>query len=523
MRKSIGILAAAILVFCLLMSACGGKKSSQTQQSAEEKVIIVRATGNPFSFTPDYRADDYGYPIHQNIYNRLCKLDASKSVPIPDLAERWEYSNDVKKLTFYLFKNAKWHDGVPVTSADVKYTFDTIKANPGYYFSPQMGIVDNITTPDDYTVVFNLNTPDASFVSMLGWYATFVLPKHVYDTGVPWENNPAGSNPIGSGPFKFESFKESESITIVRNPDYHGGAPKLNKVIYSLVTDASTAVQALLNGEIDHMESLPTANVSDVQANQNLKLVFNEYPSPIRLIFNMKAEPVSNANVRRAIAYAINRDEISTKAYFGYNKPEYNLYTSFIGWATNSTDTCPPYNPAEAKKILEASGFKPDSRGYYVTCNLDYFPTLSGADDVAKLLQSQLRAAGINLEIISNEYQAWTNKMNSRNFQIELQGGFMGPDPAALKNRLVTGMASNYGDYSNKEFDALILKGAESAKIEERADYYKAAQKILAEDLPYLPLTGVASPEAYWNNFYNMPIEGTGRWGWAEYSFTDTH
>jgi peptide/nickel transport system substrate-binding protein len=511
------------LVLCLFL-ACGEKRASQSQQSGtEEKVIIVRATGNPFSFTPNYQADDYGWPMHQNIYNRLCKLDASKSIPIPDLAERWEYSDDVKTLTFYLFRNAKWHDGVAVTSADVKYTFDTIKANPSYYFSPQMEIVDSITAPNDYTVVFNLNTPDASFVSLLGWYATFVLPKHVYDIGVSWADNPAGSKPNGSGPFKFESFKDSESITLARNPNYHGGVPKLDKVIYSLVPDLSTAVQALLNGEIDHLESLPTANVADVQTNQNLKLIFNEYPSPIRLIFNMNAEPVNNINVRRAIAYAIDRDEISTKAYFGYNKPEYNLYTSFISWATNKEDTCPPYNPAEAKRILEAAGYRPDSRGYYVTCSLDYFPTLAGGDDVAKLLQAQLRAAGINLEIISNEYQAWTNKMNRRNFQIELQGGFMGPDPAALKNRLVSGMASNYGDYSNAEFDALITKGAESAKIEERAGYYMTAQKILATDLPYLPLTGVASPEAYWDNFYNMPIEGAGKWGWAEYTFTDTH
>lgn len=136
-------------------------------------------------------------------------------------------------------------------------------------------------------------------------------------------------------------------------------------------------------------------------------------------------------------------------------------------------------------------------------------------------MQSQLRAAGINLEIISNEYQAWTVKMTNRDFQIELQGGFMGPDPAALKNRLCTGMASNYGDYSNKEFDELIIKGASSAVQSERTQYYRDAQKILAADLPYMPLVGVASPEAYWDDFVNMPIDGTGKWGWDEYTFTD--
>jgi len=495
--------------------------STAPAPTGEVKELVLRATGNPFSFTPNYKADDYGWPMHQNIYNRLCKLDSTKSIPIPDLAESWEYSDDVLTLTFYLKKNAKWHDGVPVTSADVKYTFDTIKENSTFYFSPQMVIVDSIDAPDDYTVVFNLNTPDSSFVGLLGWYATFVLPKHVYDIGVTWEDNPAGTNPIGSGPYKFESHKDSESVTLVKNPDYHDAEPIIDRIYYTIIADAATAYQAFINGEIDALAGIPTANVPDVQAINNIKLDFNDYPSPIRLIFNMNADPVSNLAVRQAIATAINRDEISQKAYFGYNKPEYNLYTSFVEWATNDVDTCPAFSTEGAAKILEDAGYTKDAQGYYLTCTLDYFPTLSGGDDTAKLLQAQCRAAGINLEIISNEYQAWTLKMNERNFQIELQGGFMGPDPAALKNRLCTGMSSNYGDYENPVFDELIIKGASVSDTAERAVFYKEAQKVLAEDLPYLPLVGVSTPEGYWDNFVNMPIDGAGKWGWGEYTYTD--
>ena len=109
------------------------------------------------SFNPDVAGDDNGYPIAQNMFRRLCALDSSKQNLVPEAAESWEYNEDATKLTFHLRDDLKWSDGEALTSEDVKYTFDTIKANPTYYFSASMAVVDSIEAPDDYTVIFNLN------------------------------------------------------------------------------------------------------------------------------------------------------------------------------------------------------------------------------------------------------------------------------------------------------------------------------------------------------------------------------
>jgi peptide/nickel transport system substrate-binding protein len=523
---------AVLMILALVMTmaiGCGEKASNENQEakgessSAEvkDKVLIVRTTGDPMSFNPDTLADDNAYSIVQNIYNRLVKLDASKKI-IPDLATSWDVSEDGLKITFHLRDDAKWHDGEAVTAEDVKYTFDTIKANETYYFSTRMSIVDSINVVDPTTVEFNMNEADVSFIADLGWYATFVLPKHIYDNGEKWEDNKASMEPIGSGPFTLGEFKQGESITLLPNKNYHEGAPKLTKLIFSIIPDDATAIQALINGEIDVYENIPSASVPELEANGNIRLALNEYPSPMRIIFNLNEEKVQDPKLREAIAMAINKEEISQKIYNGVQKPEYNMYPALIEWASNSEETSPKFNTEKAIQILESAGYTKDANGFYVSgLTIDVFDG-GGYPDAAKLIEASLEKAGIDLEVEVHEFNAWFEKVGTnRDFVMEMQGGFMGPDPAALSKRFGTGSGSNYAAYSNAEFDELLKKAAATGVQEERAKLYKQAQALLARDLPYVPIVSFAGYDANQSKFTNLPIDGEGKWGWAEYTFTD--
>jgi len=510
----------SMVIFILVGVVVLGSSFSVNAQSGD-KTLIVRAMGDPMSFNPDTLADDFAYAIVQNIYNRIVKLDASKQV-IPDLATEWDVEEEGKRIIFHLRDDAHWHDGEPVTSEDVKYTFDTIKENSSYYFSSRLQIVDSIETPDDYTVIFNLNKSDVSFIADLGWYATFVLPEHVFNNGQDWEDNPATMDPVGSGPFKLSEFKQGQSITLIANEDYHEGAPKMDRIIFSIIPDDATAVQALVNGSIDVLEGVPSANVPELKANDDIRLVLNEYPSPMRILFNLNHKTLADVNVRRAIATAINREEISQKIFAGIQPPEYNMYPALIEWASNSEDTAPHYDPEKAVQILEDAGYEKDEDGFYISgLTIDVFEGY-GYPDAAKLMSSTLEEVGIELIIQVHEFNAWNEKVAiQKDFMLELQGGFMGPDPAALQKRFGTGAPSNFGEYSNKEYDELLAKGVSTGDREERAKYYKEAQTILAEDLPYLPIVAYAAYDANNARFKNLPIDGAGKWGWQEYTFTD--
>lgn len=489
--------------------------------AAEPKVLVVRTYGDPQSFNPDNAGDDAAYGPNQNIYSRLVKLDASKAI-IPDLASSWDFSEDGRTITFHLVQNATWHDGVPVTAADVKYTFEYIKATDTYFFNGYMQNVTSIETPDDYTVVFTLAEPNVALIGYLGWYGTFIVPQHIYDNGQTWDENTAFMSPIGSGPFSFSEFVQGEKIVLNANPNYFGGAPKVDQVIYRVIPDDSTAVQALVNGEIDVLESVPAAEAANLLQNPDVRMVLNTYPSPMYVAFNFKYEPLQDVNLRTAIAMAINKQEISDKVFLGQQTPENDMYPSSIGWATNNVDTAPLFNPEGARALLESSGYTLDADGYYVRgLTLDIFEGY-GFPESGQIIQSNLKDIGVEVILNVMEYNAWNAKVvTNHDYILELQGGYQGPDPAALGSRVMTGAIMNQSQYSNPEVDALFEEGNRTGDQTTRAEIYKHIQAILAKDLPLVPIVSWAAYDANRVNVINLPIDMSGKTGWAEYTFTE--
>lgn len=519
------VIVAMMLAVVLLVTACSsgndkGEGSGQTNQTGGQ--LIVRHHGDPMSWDPDKLPDDNGYPIFQNLFNRLVKLDASKQI-IPDLAESWDISEDGKEITFHLRKEAKWHDGEKVTAEDVKYTFEKIKSDAAYFMNTKFQNIEAFDVIDENTIRFQLKEPDMSLLAELGWYSTFILPKHVLDNGKPWEDNEAvRSKPIGSGPFKLESHVQGESITIVKNEEYWEGAPKLDKIVYSIIPDDATAVQALINGELDFLENVPAANTDQLLQDENIRMELNRYPSPMRLIFNMKNEKLQDVAVRKAISLAINREEISQKVFHGFQKPEYSMYPSLIETYANTEDVSPQFNIDEATRTLEEAGYKKDKDGYYIRgLQLEVFEG-GGYPDAAKLIEASLKKAGIEVKINVSEYNAWAEKVGTNHdYVMELQGGFMGPDPSALEARYATEKSNNWSQYSNPEFDKLVAQANMESDLTKRAELYKKAQKILADEAVFVPIIEFASYDANSNRYTNLPIDGEGKWGWAEFTFTE--
>ncbi len=547
MKKALSLALAAAMTAGLL-AGCGSKPApapapepapAATEAAAEETeaedageedasdiqaggTLVVRSIGDPMSFNPDLYPDDNYYPISQNLFHRLCKMDASKTV-IPDLATDWEWSDDALTLTFHLQEGVKWSDGEDVTSEDVKYTFDTMKdvETSCYFSSTVQTYVDNIETPDDYTVVFNLKEANVSFVPLLGWYGTFIVPEHVFNNGQSWAENEATTTaPVTSGNFKFNEFKAGEYTSIVKS-EYAAVEPYLDEVVFSIVADESTAVQAFKNGEIDFYEAIPTAYQDELLADPSVEMKTNEYPSPMRIIFNFNNETLADQAVRTAISLCINRDEISTKLYNGLLEPEYSMYPSLLEWCANTEDVPGSYDIEAAKAVLEEAGYEADADGYYVKgLTITAFEG-SGYPDAAKLISAAAAEAGIEIIVEVLEYNAWSDKVyTNKAFDIELQGGFMGPDPSALVAKVGTGGSDNIGSYSNEEIDALLIAGGTTGDQAARAEAYKAAQAILAEELPMVPILTYACYDANGANVKNVPLDGIGQWGWAEWTYT---
>lgn len=484
-------------------------------------VLILRSSDDPRSFCPSLDADDKAETMFSNMFNRLVKLDVESNL-IPDAAESWDVSDDALTITFHLKKNMHWWDNEAFDAEDVKYTFDYLKTNPTCLFNAEMKVVDSIEIADPYTVVFHMNTADMSFIVKLSTSANFIVPEHIYNNGQPWEDNPAAkTSPVGSGPFMFEEYKRGESITLIRNPNYHDGAPHLDKLIFSIIPDKNTTMQALLGGEVDHVSNIPDAYVEQLLANPNFRCDKQSRPDPLRYVFNMKNPAVGDIAIRKAIALCIDRHEISEKVTSGIMYPEYCAFPSMFTWCVNTVDKYPEVDIAAARKVLEDAGYKADGDGFYVRgLTVDCYESQAEVD-MTRLLVANCAKAGIELELLVSDLAGFEEKICADDpvWMIECQSGTLGPDPSMLASRFGTGYGMNFGFFSNAEFDELCAKGMVESDTEKRAEYYRQAQKILVEQLPVINVLRLTYYGAARSDLADLPIDGAGKWGEREYTF----
>ncbi|MGB9777971.1 MAG: ABC transporter substrate-binding protein, partial [Candidatus Bathyarchaeales archaeon] len=217
------------------------------------------------------------YQVCNQIGNPLVDFDPETLEWRPCLAESWQITSTAENMTikFNLVKNATWHDGHPFTSADVKFTYENISRMYNSFVDSMMkNYVSSIETPDNYTVIFNFNTPwaPALYPGYFGGSGICIMPKHLYEgTDIP--NNPYNTKPVGTGPFKFKEWKKGDYIILERNENYwKGGLPYLDKIIFKIIPSATAMALAFETGEIDYVWTYGLAMVDAVRLQEKIGL-----------------------------------------------------------------------------------------------------------------------------------------------------------------------------------------------------------------------------------------------------------
>lgn len=504
-----------ILMVIITLVSCG----KSYDEPVSEKTLVVCLGNNPLHFNVNLE-DCLGHYPAFNIMNSLIGRDDRNNY-VADLAESWSISKDGKTYTFYLTKDIKWHDDEPFTSSDVKWTFDIIIKEKGLMVD-RLKTINNIECPNDDTVIFNLKEPDASLLSVIP--SVKILPKHIYN-GTDWRTNEANLKPIGTGPFKFVEYKRNVSVTLEANEDYFRGRPKIDKLIFSIIPDENTAIQAFINKEVDILDYssavMPSA-VKELERIRDVKVTKAPSTSRQYIAFNMKKYPFNQLKLRQAVALTVDRDEIVAKAHKGYGWKAQGFYTPTIAWAYNEDSLLPDRNIEKAKRLLDNFGYYPDEKGVRVK-NLEIvtfqFPTFV---DIAKIVQANLKEIGIDAKITVLEYSAWYRKVRKGDFDIAILGGDHGSDPERLSERVGSNGFMNIMGYSNKEIDELLVKGKQTFKQYERASIYKKVQTLISQDMPIVPLSEWMYIVVTRNSLSGHPInDGLGRVPTARYSLIE--
>lgn len=498
----------ALVTGCTTQPAASPENNTPSAPELQKGgTLVVGHPSDPMTYNPDFKPDDMAMIVVSNVMNKLVTLDYDWNV-MPDLAQSWDITEEGTIYTFHLAENVTWHDGTPFTSADVKWTYDTILSENGV-MAGNMRAIEEITCPDEYTVVLHLSQPDAPLLGFLGWYGTFILPKHIYE-GTDWTSNPTNQSPIGTGPYKFVEHQKGVSVTIEKNENYFKGEPYLDRIVFSIIPDSNTALQSLLNGEIDSLGMIQPAlsELGTLKTNPELIVVQKAMPSRSYVPFNFNREPWNNLAVRQAVAYAINREEVVTKALKGVGTVAEGFYTPSIAWAYNDVDIMPERDVEKANQLLDEAGFSKDENGVRFTGELPYFTAQPQWQDIATVLKANLAEIGIEVKLVQLEMAAYMEQVfHGSDFDITVLGGGWGPDPASLQLRVGSKGGFNFSGYGNAEADNLFAQAAQLTNTEERAVLYKQIQTILANDLAFVPLAESQTLRVFSKKMHGHPMD----------------
>lgn len=440
--------------------------------------------------------------------------------PQPYLAESWDLAADGKSLTLRLRKNAVFHDGKPVTSADVAFSIMAIKAN--HPFKTMMGPVEKVETPDPYTAIIRMSEPHPAIVLAMSPALCPILPKHIYEGG-DLKNNPRNSNDVvGSGPFKLAEFSAGKRIVLERFDKFFlPGKPYLDKVIISITPDASSLMLSLERGVIQMLPFVAVASdLKRLKTDKNIVLTDKGYEGigPINwLAFNLERAPLSDLKVRKAIATAIDKKFITKVLMGGFSTIADGPIVPTSPFAVTDLVRY-PYDLKKAAAMLDEAGHKANADGVRFKLTIDYLP---GPDDqqrnVAEYIRGQLKKIGIMVEVrTSADFPSWAKRLASHDFDMSMDQVFNWGDPVIgvartyLSNNIKPIIWTNTQSYKNSEVDQLLATAGGLLDPTKRKAYYATFQKIVTDELPINFINVVPYHTAASKTVGNLP---TSIWG----------
>lgn len=462
---------------------------------AADALAVIAIDADPGHFNPAITTGSHVHAVADSIFNGLVGLDQALA-PTPDLATAWQVSADGKTYTFQLAE-AKWHDGAPFTSADVKFTFENLllklhartKAGLG-------GLIESIDAPTPRTVVFRLKVPHAAFLRRLDVTEAPILPRHLFEAVADPSNAEANRRPVGTGPFKLAKHEKEAVIVLERNKDYFKrGQPGLDRLVFRIIKDPATRLLAYQQGEIDYLPGLAGRDVSLVQAKGGSQ-VLRSPSGPgggnciMTVAFNLERDRLKDVNVRKAVALAVNRGRIVEQVLFGQGRIAEAPISSTMAWAHGTGSLAAyPFDPDRANALLEGARLSRGEGGVRLKLDIVHFPTFNR---YAELMQQDLAKVGIQLISRPLDREATVETIfKKRDFDMGLISYCNGVDPEIgvrrmyVSNNIGAIPFSNASAYRNETIDRLFERAGTATQETERGKLYREAQAILAAELPY--------------------------------------
>lgn len=453
---------------------------------------------------------------------------------VPLLAESWE-RRDSLTLAFHLDPRARWHDGTPVTAADVLFAFERAR-DPAIsaQLTTVLSAIQEVSAEGELTVVFRFDRPfPEQFYTAI--YHVQPLPAHLLAQLHPDSiaGSPYMQAPIGNGPYRFGQLVPGQQFTLTANEDFFLGRPGIERVVFLLASDADARLNLLLSGEADILQSAAAADVPRIEAEPSLRVTAMAGNLVGYLLFNQRnpknldqPHPIlADRRVRAAIVHALDRDAMVRAVFQEYADVPHGPVAQ-LHWIRDTTERGLPYDPNQAKTLLRQAGWQETADGWHrngesLTLSLNYPTTSRARSQFAQLIQEQLRQVGIALELVGLDGAIWFERRGQRNFDIDFSSATMDPSPSGMQQSWTcSGIGgSNVGYYCNPEVDSLIARAIYGGG--DGLAHWRAALETIQYDSPaafiYSPrvIFGINRrfgnvdlvPYSYWLNLWRWTVD----------------
>lgn len=441
--------------------------------------------------------------------------------PLPYLAETWVLAPDGLSLTLNLVKTAVFHDGAPVTSADVAFSIAVIQKN--HPFKTMLEPVTGVDTPDPHTAIIRMARAHPAILLAMSPALCPILPKHVYGDGRDILTHPANTAPVGSGPYRLTEFKAGESIVLERFDRFFiPGRPYLDKIVMRIIADVPTALLAMERQEINYIPYVTTVRDAERLGKQAHIQVsekgFEGIGALNWLAFNTAKKPLDDKRVRQGLAYLADRTRMLRVLQGG--KVPVALTPIHPGSPLYTTDVNRyEYDLKKAEALLDEAGYRKGADGTRFKITIDTIPgAVETSTGVAEFLRGQFKRAGVELELrTAPDFPTWAQRVAGQEFDLATDAVFNWGDPVIgvhrtyLSRNIRKGVIwSNTQSYANAKVDALLDTAAAEPDPVKRRGEYAEFQKIVVDDVPILFLHPFPYTQAAHGGLKGLP---TTIWG----------
>lgn len=524
-----------MLIFSLVLSACGGfsggsgggKKDTKGQTS-----LNINIKTEPFSLHPGLANDSVSGGVIRQTFEGLTRVN-SKGEPEEGMASKIETSKDGKTYTFTIRDGAKWSNGDPVTAQDFEYAWKwALDPNNESQYAYQLyyikgaeaantgkGKIDDVGVKavNDKTLKVELNNPTPYFTQLTSFYTYMPVNKKIAEKHKNWNTN-AGENYVSNGPFKMTAWKHSGSITLEKNDQYWDkDAVKLKKINMVMINNNNTELKKFQAGELDWagmpLGQLPTESLPTLKKDGSLHV------EPIAGVywykFNTEEKPLNNVNIRKALAYAIDRSSIVKNVTQGEQIPAMAAVPpSMKGFKDNTKGYFKDNDVKSAKEFLN-KGLK--ELGVKNASDLPAIKLSYNTDDahakIAQAVQEMWKKnLGIKVELDNSEWNVYIDKLHSQNYQIARMGwlgDFNDPINFLELFRDKEGGNNDTG-WEDPEFKKLLNQSQLETDPDKRIEELKKAEKIFIDAMPVAPVYFYTDPWVQDKNLKNVILTGTG-------------